>query len=139
MKYLFQILVTLLILPNLLSSQNESKPNIVWLVAEDQSQYFFPFYGDQSVNLLNISNLLENGIVSSIGNPKEIVDNYIIGETKAKTFKKWIKGEEPGNINAKLKSISITKTNNELNFDFDITEKIKINIEYIIKPILNRN
>tara|TARA_B100000809_G_C15087064_1_gene511850 strand:- start:61 stop:1458 length:1398 start_codon:yes stop_codon:yes gene_type:complete len=63
MKYLFQILVTLLILPNLLSSQNESKPNIVWLVAEDQSQYFFPFYGDQSVNLLNISNLLENGIV----------------------------------------------------------------------------
>jgi len=63
MKYLFQILGTLLILPNLLSSQNESKPNIVWLVAEDQSQYFFPFYGDQSVNLLNISNLLENGIV----------------------------------------------------------------------------
>ena len=42
---------------------NNIKPNIVWLVAEDQSQYFFPFYGDNSVTLPNISQLLENGIV----------------------------------------------------------------------------
>ncbi len=47
------------------SCQNniKKKPNIVWLVAEDQSQYFFPFYGDNSVNLPNISDLLKNGTV----------------------------------------------------------------------------
>ena len=44
--------------------ENKSKPNIVWLVTEDQSQYFFPFYGDNSVILPNISGLLKNGIVS---------------------------------------------------------------------------
>ena len=40
---------------------NNTKPNIIWLVAEDQSQYFFPFYGDNSVSLPNISELMENG------------------------------------------------------------------------------
>ena len=44
-------------------AQKQNKPNIVWLVAEDQSQDFFPFYGDQSVNLPNVSLLLDNGIV----------------------------------------------------------------------------
>ena len=44
-------------------NNTERKPNIVWLVAEDQSQYFFPFYGDNSVNLPNISELLKNGTV----------------------------------------------------------------------------
>ncbi|MDG2147682.1 MAG: sulfatase [Flavobacteriaceae bacterium] len=43
--------------------ENNNKPNILWLVAEDQSQYFFPFYGDNSVKLSNISELLKNGIV----------------------------------------------------------------------------
>ena len=43
--------------------ENKSTPNIVWLVTEDQSQYFFPFYGDNSVILPNISGLLKNGIV----------------------------------------------------------------------------
>ena len=41
----------------------ETPPNIVWLVAEDQSSYFFPFYGDSSVELPNISQLLDNGTV----------------------------------------------------------------------------
>ena len=39
------------------------KPNIVWLVAEDQSQYFFPFYGNQSVSLPNINQLIVNGVI----------------------------------------------------------------------------
>ena len=43
------------------ADKNNTKPNIVWLVAEDQSQYFFPFYGDNSVSLPNISELMENG------------------------------------------------------------------------------
>jgi len=78
-------------------------------------------------------------MITKIGNPKEIVDDYIIGETKAKTHKEWSEGEEPGNINAKLKSISITNFKNELNFDFDVTEEIKINIEYLNTNKDNKN
>ena len=57
--YLFVLLLTTLIG----CGQKQNQPNIVWLVAEDQSQSFFPFYGDKSVSLTNISFLLENGIV----------------------------------------------------------------------------
>ena len=65
MKKLFKFFFAHLILLNALISycQKQNQPNIVWLVAEDQSQYFFPFYGDKSINLPNISFLLENGIV----------------------------------------------------------------------------
>jgi len=45
------------------TNYKQTPPNIVWLVAEDQSSYFFPFYGDQAVKLPNISQLLENGTV----------------------------------------------------------------------------
>ena len=65
MKKLFKFFFAHLLLLNALIGycQKQNQPNIVWLVAEDQSQYFFPFYGDKSVNLPNISFLLENGIV----------------------------------------------------------------------------
>jgi|TARA_B110000444_G_scaffold125981_1_gene118391 arylsulfatase A-like enzyme len=65
MKKLFEFFFAHLLLLNALIGycQKQNQPNIVWLVAEDQSQYFFPFYGDKSVNLPNISFLLENGIV----------------------------------------------------------------------------
>ena len=43
------------------SIENNTKPNIIWIVAEDQSQYFFPYYGDNTIELPNINNLLENG------------------------------------------------------------------------------
>ena len=61
----FQFFFSLVLFLNTLivCGQQQNQPNIVWLVAEDQSQYFFPFYGDKSVNLPNISFLLENGIV----------------------------------------------------------------------------
>ena len=65
MNKLYKFFFAFLLLLNTLIvySQKQNQPNIVWLVAEDQSQYFFPFYGDKSVNLPNISFLLENGIV----------------------------------------------------------------------------
>ena len=65
MRKIFIIFFVLIAFPAIIScgSGNNIKPNIVWLVAEDQSQYFFPFYGDNSVTLPNISQLLENGIV----------------------------------------------------------------------------
>lgn len=62
MKNLFKFFYFLILLTTSIGyAQNQ--PNIVWLVAEDQSQHFFPFYGNKSVNLPNISFLLENGIV----------------------------------------------------------------------------
>ena len=65
MNKLYKFFFAYLLLLNTLIGycQKQNQPNIVWLVAEDQSQYFFPFYGDKSVNLPNISFLLENGIV----------------------------------------------------------------------------
>ena len=45
------------------SIENNTKPNIIWIVAEDQSQYFFPYYGDNAIELPNINKLLENGTV----------------------------------------------------------------------------
>lgn len=65
MRKIFIIFFVLIAFSAIIScrSGNNIKPNIVWLVAEDQSQYFFPFYGDNSVILPNISQLLENGIV----------------------------------------------------------------------------
>ena len=65
MRKIFIIFFVLIAFSAIIScgSGNNIKPNIVWLVAEDQSQYFFPFYGDNSVTLPNISQLLENGII----------------------------------------------------------------------------
>ena len=65
MRKIFIIFFALIAFSAIIScgSGNNIKPNIVWLVAEDQSQYFFPFYGDNSATLPNISQLLENGII----------------------------------------------------------------------------
>ena len=65
MKNLFKFFYLFILLLTTLTGckQKQYQPNIVWLVAEDQSQHFFPFYGDKSVNLTNISFLLENGII----------------------------------------------------------------------------
>ena len=65
MKQIIKLSILTVIFFLIVGCQNnpEKKPNIVWLVAEDQSQYFFPFYGDNSVNLPNISELLKNGTV----------------------------------------------------------------------------
>ena len=40
-------------------------PNILWLVAEDQSPDFFPMYGDTTVSLPNLSALASDGVVFS--------------------------------------------------------------------------
>lgn len=41
----------------------EEKPNIIWLVAEDQSPDFFPMYGDSTISLPNIESLSHDGVV----------------------------------------------------------------------------
>jgi len=40
-----------------------SLPNIVWLVAEDQSPEFFPMYGDHTLPLPRLEQLAEDGVV----------------------------------------------------------------------------
>ena len=44
-------------------SSVEKRPNIIWLVCEDQSQSFFPMYGDNSVELPNLKELAEDSVI----------------------------------------------------------------------------
>ena len=39
------------------------KPNIIWLVCEDQSQSFFPMYGDNTVDLPNLQELADDSVI----------------------------------------------------------------------------
>lgn len=66
MKYL----LSLLIITVFISCQNQSKkvaesnaPNIVWLVAEDQSPDWFPMYGDSIQSLPYLESLTADGVV----------------------------------------------------------------------------
>ena len=44
-------------------SSVEKRPNIIWLVCEDQSQIFFPMYGDHTVELPNLKALAEDSVI----------------------------------------------------------------------------
>lgn len=41
----------------------ENKPNIIWLVCEDQSAQFFPMYGDKTVSLPHLEKLAEDSVL----------------------------------------------------------------------------
>ncbi|HET8735247.1 MAG TPA: sulfatase, partial [Pricia sp.] len=43
-------------------AENLSRPNIVWLVAEDQSPQWFPMYGDSTMALPNLEALADDGV-----------------------------------------------------------------------------
>jgi len=45
--------------------QQLERPNIIWLVAEDQSAQFFPMYGDSTISLPNLEALANDAIVFS--------------------------------------------------------------------------
>lgn len=40
-----------------------ARPNILWLVAEDQSPEFFPMYGNSTISLPNLEQLTKDGII----------------------------------------------------------------------------
>ncbi|MRI00149.1 sulfatase-like hydrolase/transferase [Kriegella sp. EG-1] len=40
----------------------KKQPNIVWLVAEDQSPNWFPMYGDSTISLPNLESLVNDGV-----------------------------------------------------------------------------
>ncbi len=44
-------------------AEKEILPNILWLVAEDQSPDFFPMYGDSTISLPNLEALALDGVV----------------------------------------------------------------------------
>ena len=48
---------------NEIQSEAQIRPNIIWLVAEDQSPDFFPMYGDSTISLPNIESLSLDGVV----------------------------------------------------------------------------
>ena len=45
------------------STVHKDLPNIIWLVAEDQSPGFFPMYGDSTMELPNLVSLAKDGVV----------------------------------------------------------------------------
>ncbi len=44
-------------------NKEQTQPNIIWFVAEDQSPDFFSMYGDNTISLPTIENLASNGVV----------------------------------------------------------------------------
>lgn len=53
----------LLILLVFLSCGKQEKYNVVWIVVEDQSQYFFPTYGNDEISLPNLESLANESLV----------------------------------------------------------------------------
>ncbi|SDE68564.1 Arylsulfatase A [Pricia antarctica] len=45
------------------AATNKPLPNIIWLVAEDQSPEWFPMYGDSTISLPNLEALAKDGVV----------------------------------------------------------------------------
>lgn len=45
------------------TTAKKESPNIIWLVAEDQSPEFFPMYGDNTISLPSLATLAKDGVV----------------------------------------------------------------------------
>ena len=60
-----KILIRFMIVSNAIfgCSSVENRPNIIWLVCEDQSQSFFPMYGNNTVELPNLKELAEDSVI----------------------------------------------------------------------------
>ena len=55
------ILCLLLVILN--GCNNDSKPNIIWITIEDQSQYLLPFNGNQDISLPNLEKIAKEGLI----------------------------------------------------------------------------
>jgi N-sulfoglucosamine sulfohydrolase len=60
MKFIYPVLFLLSVL---IVSAQDNKPNIIWLVCEDQSAQFFPMYGDKTVSLPHLEKLAEDSVL----------------------------------------------------------------------------
>lgn len=75
--------------------------------------------------------LLENGAVKEIGETKEIINKYLFINSQEKIIQSWEKGNAFGNEFAKLIEISVTNTKQVNKYDYDVSEKVLINITYL--------
>ncbi len=83
------------------------QPNIIWLVAEDQSPDFFPMYGDSTISLPSLATLATDGIVfdnafspvpvCAPARSALITGMYptTLGTHNMRTYKAWAKENEP--------------------------------------------
>ena len=84
-----------------------ARPNIIWLVAEDQSPEFFPMYGDKTVPLPNLEALATDAVrftnavspvpVCAPARSSLITGMYptSLGTHNMRTYKAWGKENEP--------------------------------------------
>lgn len=69
MRWLLNAIFILLIAATQLACEEDTeipeqnRPNIIWLVAEDQSPDFFPMYGDSTISLPNLEALANEGVI----------------------------------------------------------------------------
>ncbi|MGB5356002.1 MAG: sulfatase [Eudoraea sp.] len=69
MNYFVKGLMVVLLCLGISCSQNTAQqasskqPNIIWLVAEDQSPQWFPMYGDSTIALPNLQSLSEDAVI----------------------------------------------------------------------------
>ena len=82
-------------------------PNIIWLVAEDQSPDFFPMYGDSTISLPTLETLADDGVVfdnafapvpvCAPARSALITGMYptTLGTHNMRTFKSWAEENEP--------------------------------------------
>lgn len=82
-------------------------PNIIWLVAEDQSPDFFPMYGDSTIALPTLETLAEDAVVfdnafapvpvCAPARSSLITGMYptTLGTHNMRTFKSWAEENEP--------------------------------------------
>ncbi len=90
-----------------ISPEEVLPPNIIWLVAEDQSPQFFPMYGDSTIALPNLSQLAQDGVVfNNAYSPVPVcaparsaiitgLYPTTLGTHNMRTYKKWSEENEP--------------------------------------------
>jgi len=108
-RYVIILLVTLSIWSCQTSEQKQesNQPNIVWLVAEDQSPEFFPMYGDSTISLPTLESLAVDGLtfnnafspvpVCAPARSSLITGMYpsTLGTHNMRTHKAWASENEP--------------------------------------------
>ncbi|NAS29817.1 ATP-binding cassette domain-containing protein [Flavobacteriaceae bacterium R38] len=83
--------------------------------------------------------LLENGRVKENGATGKVVSKYLSDQSVEKSTLQWEKEDAPGNQFAKLLKVSVLSDDNSVKFNFDLTEKVFIEFEYLDLNEENKN
>jgi lipopolysaccharide transport system ATP-binding protein len=75
--------------------------------------------------------LIENGMITKEGDPKEVVSHYLGHDEAIRPYKEWTEiNEAPGNEIVKLRSARVRDKKGNSNGYFDIREPIAVEMEY---------